>query len=66
MVAPEVITENSIFILGSPFEEICYSQLMEIIFPDIFCGERWGWEECVEPVSFHRSSIGTGLAGKEL
>ena len=40
MVAPEVITENGIFILGSPFEEICCSQLVEIIFQDIFCGEQ--------------------------
>lgn len=36
MVAPEVITENGIFILGYSFEEICYSQLVKIIFPDFF------------------------------
>lgn len=66
MVAPEVITENGIFILGSPFEEICCSQLVEIIFQDIFCGEQQGWEECIEPVSFHPGSIGMGLAGGQL
>lgn len=55
MVAPEVITENGIFILGYSFEEIRYSQRVKIIFPDFFLRRRVRWKECLETVPFHQS-----------
>lgn len=39
MVAPEVIIEDGIFILGYSFEEIRYSQRVKIIFLDFFEGQ---------------------------
>lgn len=44
MVASEVTTENGIFILGYSFEESCYSQLLEIIFPAFLVGGAWAGE----------------------
>lgn len=53
--------ENGIFILGYSFEEICYSQLVKIIFPAIFgvCvgGGAVRWRKCLELVSLCKAPL---------
>lgn len=53
--------EKGIFILGCSFEEICYSQLVKIIFPAIFgvCvgGGAVRWRKCLELVSLCKAPL---------